>query len=363
MRKILCIVVLLCVFMTTGCSNQTESKDNIELFVGGQMAVSDKGVYLFENSNDGNPVLYFYDKESEKLVPLCQNVNCEHRDMNCYAYQLGTIDNKHLYKVFSIVYYAERLYMAYICLTGSEAVLIKSIASDGSDLKTEYESSEIGLINGFCIFKNKLFISRCYFAEDDAGNLVGSSTVNTVCSYDLEAKEEKIIANENKQKDIMAYPIGAKDNNLYYFEFDFSNGANKGNIKEYNIETETHKTMKEYNDSVSMMYDDSIYYIENDSIIKENIITNKKESILENVHENINISVFQYGYLTYWYQNENKNFYTQAVDLNSEKRVFKSDLESVSIIGKYGDDYFMYNNQKGILKYNVKSQKEIVLYK
>lgn len=363
-KKILYIVLMISLFLSAGCTSQKEKRSNdTELCVGGQMAISNEGIYLFEKSNEGNPVLYFYDRNSEKLVPLCQNANCEHNDMSCYAYQLGTIDNnKNYYVVFSITYYAQRLYLAYIGLSGSENIIIKSVSMDGSDMKTEYESTEVGLINGFCIFQNKLIISRGYLAKDEADHLIGTATINTICTYDLETKEEKIIANEKKEKDIMVYPIGSKENNIYYYEINFSNGINKGKIMTYDIKNESKKTIGEYNETVNLMYNDNIYYTDNNNIIGENIMTNKKKIIFEGNFVNSIVNVAPYGYLTYIYQGEDNVYYTLLLDLDSEEKVFDDDLNNASIIGKYEDEYFIYNDQKEIVKYNTKNKKEVVLY-
>lgn len=363
MKKIgLISIGLSLLLLCSGC--QEDKKKAIDqqgdFRFGLSIANSPDGSYLNlsrEAQSENHHVVYFYDKEADKMVPLCQKANCEHKDMTCPAYQLGKLEKgDQEYALFSMIYNQDRLYLSYIGITGNAPVLVESVAKDGSDLRKEYESSDLGLINSFAMYQDKIIISKGFFDKDEAGNLLGSSTINTIELYDPVTKEVLTIANQEKKENHMVYPIGMEDKMLYYLDLDMD--TNISQIKKYDIEERKESKGSECEAPTSIAYQGQLYSLKDKkAIVKQDLKTGKSTTLLELEEEGDLFTVSPQGFLTYSVYLDNGEYKTQVLDLDTEKPVFKEMKKNSYVIGRNQEFYFIEDQDHHIYKYDETTDK------
>lgn len=359
MKKLMKVCMIMMLFICSGCSNQDNDIDydkDVSFKTGLSYALSSKGMYFYDHDDNGENVVYFYDRASKKVVPLCQKVNCNHKDKTCYAYQLGSIqENNQCYQLISMIYQQNRLYLAYYPLS-LDPILIKSIAEDGSDLKIEYELKDIGLLNGFSMRDKQIIISRNYMEKNEAGKIIGSSTINSLVFYDMQSQKEKILVNEEKKKDKFIYQLGMIDDDLYYFDIGFSEENKLGNLYSINLINNETKNLGSF-PSLIQMYKENIYYVKNNQIICYNLRKQKEHKISDFPHERANISVSHYGTLDITYQDDTLKNYVQIIDLKTEKNIFDEEMINIEILGKYNDSLLYKDEKNQYILYNIKDKK------
>ncbi|NBK98579.1 MAG: hypothetical protein EOM50_11255 [Erysipelotrichia bacterium] len=364
MKKIL--TILLMALLLVGCQFKTKETSNAsvdqkeDLKFGLTIANSEDGSYMMATKTSNSikyKILYFYDKATDTLVPLCHKNNCEHNDMDCSAFQLGTIENnEQIYKVFSMIFYKDRLYLAYIGITGNTPVLIQSVAKDGTDLRKEYESNELGMINTFNMYQDKLIVSKGFFGKDATGNIVGSSTINAVLCYDLTTKKETYIANEEKIADRMVYLIGMKDRLFYYADINMQTNVNE--VFLYQMEDGKTKLVSNNAEKVSVAYDGYFYYLNaNNEVIKQGIDAKENSLFLQLDEQPLFFYVSPQGYLTYYNQNSEGDTYMQIIDLTSKKSLFAKPKKNMEDIGRNLEYYFLQDNENKLYRYDIKRNK------
>lgn len=370
MKKIKILGLACLLVLCAGCQDKKEYNASIDqksdFQFGLSVANSEDGTYMIAKKrmdSEDKRIVYFYDKQSDNIVPLCQKVNCEHHDMTCSAFQLGTmIDDKQVFMLFSIIFYNERLYLSYIGITGNTPVLINSIAKDGSDLRKEYASSDLGMINVFCMYKGNFIISKGFFDKNEVGDVTSSSTINAIQMYDPATKKETMIANEEKLSNRMVYPIGLEKQTLYYTNIQMD--TNTFEILAYHMESKETTTIAKSDGAASVAYQGDAYYVKDKkTVIKQNMKTGESATFLELDYPHLKWMVSPQGYAEYSFLEKEQDYLSQVINLDSKEPLFDEFQKNVYIIGRSQDYYFLQGDDRRIMKYDERKKKMTVLVK
>ena len=178
-KEILITCVLLCGCTAASSSHQTGTA------ILGYNGISEAGIYHLV-TNDSGSLVYFYDREADMDVPLCNRPNCEHNDPSCNAAALTTYDDKRLST--PPMYVGNCLYLCYENTSTLENVLCTA-KQDGSDRK-EYMKLPNDILVSAIIEDDLLYMTFNGMERDENGMITG--TGNEYKNYIASLSDKKI---------------------------------------------------------------------------------------------------------------------------------------------------------------------------
>ncbi len=336
------LIIFVCLFICGCQSTQKTSQESYVLL--GNYAVSDKGVYSFDRNR---MLVYYYDIETNKEIPLCNKTVCNHDNDDCIAYSLSHYKNGTVLGS-QPMYYDNSLYLFYEKYD-SENYLCKA-KTDGSDRQqiAKIDNDIPWAVQNLLLYKDKAFFTADLIQEDDKSE-TGLRNELVSKSVDLNSGELKDI---NIDKNLKNYYnlIGAYNGNIYFSNI---NEDKSQNIYEYNIEKEKGNILIENASNEilkSFVYNGHLYYLDlkNKGIYDYDIDSHKvtKLSDIKDI-DNFDNIVYQNigGSIIMLYEKDNdKIIHLQYYDCIKQKYINTQD----NIVASFNEKYLVeeYNGKE-----------------
>jgi hypothetical protein len=341
-KKTVSIISFILIISTLFSGCQTKTSDSAEAdsqnywgFVGHDMAASEKGYYFFNTSSG---MLYFYDRESGKTVPLCDKTDCNHEvgNKDCNAF-FDTL----LYMVTcGIWYYNHNLYVVGYEQTNSKTACLYCIAEDGSKrtklcelYQTESDGTGIAM---------NIYQGYAYYSPQSPS--MENTTYNFYrIALEENAKPEVIYSFDAYQG---SYGRVKATNGKVYFQSNYQNGENDsptGNIIEYDCKSGECETVLKDNYLDYAVTEETLYYNQNETVRKKNLSSGEDGVFFEMEGESAFYLSYDGNYLLA--DNDMGIGLTHSSD---ERRIYvlnmDGELEDTVEIGSsdtmlYGDEY------------------------
>lgn len=360
------IVWLVLILILVGCKKQDDTKqsEGEEISMGDYFINVESGTYLLKwNQDEAACTPYFYDKKSKVTTPLCNKANCEHKDSECNAHLLST-DGE--YRLKQMLYYRGELYLAY---EGMIRFRIAKAQKDGTKCEVIYQSPDSLFLNKFGMCKGKLILEYMLPERDENGVITKGSTINIMSSYDLETKEEKIIANREKKEYTIPCQVGDNEEELYYVVIDFSSGSNIMHLFSYNVETEE-STEIELDGKIGgdRMVDQKDYFWNQERKMVESydIAAKKREDVVQLTQEDIiKVCPMDGELLTLEIMKHlgegMGELANQCYDIKRDVFLFDDFQTDLWVIGTDGESYFGVNEKDELIRCEIGSEKWVVI--
>lgn len=265
-------------FLLPACSQVAEDHDMVSGNVGNvapdfegyyDVGVSENGYYFWEHPKIGHiQRLMFLDRESGKIVPLCNKPDCTHEDKDCNAYfnQLH-LEEDGLEKAY-LQYYEGSLY-AVGCDAEDYATLYR-IHADGSEwescirlYRTDYSST--GMWSTPMVFVDD---GRVYFVNTDQKH-------QQLQCIALEGGDAEVIFDGGEDAEaVNAYRLKKADGYLYYQAITYLDDSYQnyhGGLYQYDASTGQSRMVKEGLVGPYSVRDGQVYYVSTEGLCRYSI--------------------------------------------------------------------------------------------
>lgn len=279
---------------------------------------TEDGMYYAKNNR-----LYFFDAEAKTEVIVCNKANCKHDTNECNAYTIDVQPN--------LLCYNDNIYISEAATNISSNdegeysyvadIQVRELKQDGSGGRTIYSADEGG-IDGIRMINGVLYFTAWTYHN---GFQVNDYLLDwKLYAYDLRWNRLKVIKSyeADEEHDNANLMLQQSDNadalylNYYYYD-SAGNGAMMTQL--YDIEKDTWRTLKEYEDTMSYMIrvGDTVYLIRNESLDDvEWQVVYKCDTELQNEEECVRIADaridFLNGYMYIFNSDYNKFLYEYA---------------------------------------------------
>ena len=185
---------------------QVENMDTSADIDENNIAISEEGVYFWNK----NGYLMFYDKQSEKVVPLCGLADCQHNTTSCNAYYEEIGSKTEGFFGNRVIYYEDSLYL--LGLDKDEYVSVYKVAKDGSSRKKVTQLYKIEKMKG----EENSITAPSYCVYDGYVYYIDNGVAKqTIRRKSLKNENEEVVF-EPEQKEVNVYRMKIHDHKLYF---------------------------------------------------------------------------------------------------------------------------------------------------
>ena len=237
-----------------GCQsekNEGKSEDYANM---GFPGISEDGMYHLVNTDFANEV-YFYDFKTDKDVPLCSKVACNHQNEDCDAYHLTFYKDENQKLHLPPIYYQNKVYYLYENLQEGKTTLCSSDV-DGTNLKKVSDIAEMAVVDNATFFDQKVWYTENAFETDDKGNIISTSNQFKLMCLDLVQNSIETI---KESKDEMILGRGIYDHQYYFINSKYENGQSVTNLVKYQEDTKTFEDIYHCESGNSFLIDKYYY--------------------------------------------------------------------------------------------------------
>ena len=343
---LLFLILILCILLS-GCETKNDfytGKVNYEyddqtFFHTTHLIVSTKdGYYFFARNN-----LMFFDKDTQKLIPVCSQANCEHNNNSCDSYfellsskRISYYDNKLLLTMYDVENYTH--YLCGVSLDGSKRTrycdLLKLEALEGSDLEDGY------VINGDDI--RELVVHRGYAYYHVTNNGENLSEIRKI-KIKNNSKAEIIYTCENIYSDITR--IKGFEDHIYFQSYTYTASDTEepevlvANLYDYNILNEELSVCIRNSLWDYIPMSDKMYYLNEQGLNCYEFDDARIETVLKfNAPYTISYDE-NYFYVDNWVDNESREI---SVFDKSFQLIDQIELDNIYVMCLFGDENYLF---------------------
>lgn len=229
-------VVVVCLMLLTlcGCQNAKNEGKSEDYANMGFPGISEDGIYHLVNTDFANEV-YFYDFKTDKDVPLCSKVNCNHQNVDCDAYHLTFYKDKNQKLHLPPVFYQNKVYYFYENLQEGKTTLCSSNV-DGTNLKKITDLANKAVVDNATFFDQKVWYTENAFDVDDKDNILSTSNHFKLMCLNLDNNKIEII---KESDDELLLGRGVFNHQYYFMDINSENGNPVNELVKYHEDTKT----------------------------------------------------------------------------------------------------------------------------
>jgi len=183
------IVVLVLITLVTACDKSGDINKEQTNFINNRdsqfyyntspeipMADSEDAYYFINGNNMS--YIYYMDKKSNDVLPLCSKLECEHDSVDCDACLGSYGENQKNRSILFLKYYEDELYYVYseVQEEGGDTIVLCKMELDGTRQKELYAFSEY-------VLDIALHRGYVYFTTNDFATLPGTDSLSTATFY------------------------------------------------------------------------------------------------------------------------------------------------------------------------------------
>lgn len=318
MKKVIvvcCLLLALC-----GCQsakNEGKSEDYANM---GFPGISEDGIYHLVKTDFANEV-YFYDFKTDKDVPLCSKVNCNHQNEDCDAYRLTFYKDKDQTLHLPPIYYQNKVYYLYENLQKGKTTLCSSDV-DGTDLKKIADIAEMAVVDNATFFDQKVWYTENAFDVDDKGNIISTSNHFKLMCLDLNNHKTEII---KESDDEMLLGRGVYDHQYYFMDVNSVDGKSVNELVKYHEDNQTFESIYQCESGNSFLINKYYYDYDKEAgkIFRIDVSDQSKSNVMDYQPEKgcevFSVQTDDQGIMTVVLKKDNQVVGESYIDLLSEK--------------------------------------------